>query len=66
MPVKKDASGHRSIQSEVEVPGPFPRELAEHALAHIVGDKAEQAYRRDSAVERRRPMMQMWAKHLAC
>lgn len=44
----------------------FPRELAEHALAHIVGDKAEQAYRRDSAVERRRPMMQMWAKHLAC
>ena len=24
----------------------FPRELAEAALAHVVGDKAEQAYRR--------------------
>jgi integrase len=23
----------------------FPRELAEHALAHVIGDKAEQAYR---------------------
>ena len=22
----------------------FPRELAEHALAHVIGDKAEQAY----------------------
>ena len=24
----------------------FPRELAEHALAHVIGDEAEQAYRR--------------------
>ena len=39
----------------------FPRELAEHALAHVIGDKAEQAYRRDDALERRRPMMQAWA-----
>jgi integrase len=41
----------------------FPRELAEHALAHIVGDKAEQAYRRDAALERRRPLMDAWARH---
>jgi integrase len=27
----------------------YPRELAEHALAHTIGDKAEQAYRRDDA-----------------
>lgn len=39
----------------------FPRELAEHALAHVIGDKAEQAYRRDDALERRRPMMEAWA-----
>jgi integrase len=39
----------------------FPREIAEHALAHVIGDKAEQAYRRDDALERRRPMMEAWA-----
>jgi hypothetical protein len=39
----------------------YPRELAEHALAHVIGDKAEQAYRRDDALERRRPMMEAWA-----
>jgi hypothetical protein len=39
----------------------YPRELAEHALAHVIGDKAEQAYRRDDALERRRPMMKAWA-----
>lgn len=42
----------------------FPRELAEHALAHVIGDKAEQAYRRDDALERRRPLMQAWAQFL--
>ena len=40
----------------------FPRELAEHALAHVIGDKAEQAYRRDDALERRRKLMEAWAK----
>lgn len=39
----------------------FVRELAEHALAHVIGDKAEQAYRRDDALERRRPLMEAWA-----
>lgn len=40
----------------------FPRELAEHALAHAIGDKAEQAYRRDDAIERRRPLMEGWER----
>ena len=40
----------------------FPRELAEHALAHVIGDKAEQAYRREAALEKRRPMMDTWAQ----
>ena len=41
----------------------FPRELAEHALAHVIGDKAEQAYRREAAVQRRRKMMAAWAAY---
>ncbi len=40
----------------------FPRELAEHALAHVIGDKAEQAYRRDTALARRREPMDAWAR----
>ena len=41
----------------------FPRELAEHALAHVIGDKAEQAYRRSDALKRRRELMDAWAQH---
>ena len=41
----------------------FPRELAEAALGHTIGDKAEQAYRRDDALERRRQLMQQWANY---
>jgi integrase len=41
----------------------FPRELAEAALAHVVGDAVEQAYRRGDALERRRELMKAWAIH---
>ena len=41
----------------------YPRDLAETALAHVIGDKAEQAYRRSDALERRRVMMEEWARH---
>ena len=41
----------------------YPRELAEQALAHSIGDQAEQAYRRSDALERRRAMMQDWATY---
>jgi len=41
----------------------FPRELAEHALAHAIGDKAEQAYRRGDALERRRALMDAWGAY---
>ena len=41
----------------------FPREVAEAALAHVVGDKAEQAYRRGDALEKRRALMSAWANH---
>ena len=39
----------------------FPREVAEAALAHVIGDKAEQAYRRGDALEKRRGLMDAWA-----
>lgn len=42
----------------------FPRELAEAALAHTIGDKAEQAYRRSDALEKRRALMQAWADYI--
>ena len=41
----------------------FPRELAEHALAHVIGDRAEQAYRRSDALARRREVMDAWANY---
>jgi hypothetical protein len=39
----------------------FPREVTETALAHVIGDKAEQAYRRSDALEKRRKLMEAWA-----
>jgi integrase len=41
----------------------FPREVAEAALSHVIGDKAEQAYRRGDALEKRRALMSAWANH---
>ena len=41
----------------------FPREIAETALAHVIGDKAEQAYRRRDALEKRRKLMEAWAAY---
>jgi len=39
----------------------FPREIAEAALAHAIGDKVEQAYRRGDALDKRRALMDAWA-----
>lgn len=41
-----------------------PREIAEAALAHTIGDAAEQAYRRGDALEKRRVLMNDWAAYL--
>jgi len=38
----------------------FPREIAEAAMSHAVGDEAERAYRRSDALERRRKLMTAW------
>ena len=39
----------------------FPRDVAEAALAHLVGDETERAYRRGDALEKRRSLMDAWA-----
>ena len=43
----------------------FPREVIEAALAHVIGDQAEQAYRRSDALEKRRMLMEAWATYCA-
>jgi integrase len=43
--------------------GDVPRELAEASLAHVIKDTTERAYRRKSAVERRRAVMQSWCDY---
>lgn len=43
----------------------YPREVAEAALAHVVGDKVEAAYRRGDLFLRRANMMAEWDTYLA-
>ncbi len=38
----------------------FPRDLAEAALAHVLKDRTEAAYRRGDALEKRRKLMAAW------
>lgn len=41
----------------------FPREVAEAALAHAIGDKTEGAYRREDALAKRRKLMEAWSAY---
>lgn len=43
----------------------FPREVMEAALAHMVGNEVELAYRRGDALEKRRQLMELWASFVA-
>jgi integrase len=43
----------------------YPREIAEMALAHRVGDETERAYRRGDALEKRRELMNEWECYLS-
>ncbi len=43
----------------------FPREIAEKALAHAVGDDTERAYQRGDLLEKRRKLMDAWAAYCA-
>ena len=41
----------------------FQSEVAEASLAHIIGDKVEQAYRRGDLFDKRRRLLQQWAAY---
>jgi integrase len=41
----------------------FDRETIEHGLAHNLPNKVEAAYRRSTALEKRRLLMASWAQH---
>ena len=43
----------------------YPREVAEMALAHAIGEKVEAAYRRGDQFEKRRRLMKDWAAFCA-
>jgi integrase len=40
------------------------RETAEAALAHVVGDRTERAYRRGDALKKRRALMEAWSAYV--
>jgi integrase len=64
--MRRDASVHgfrSSFRDWCGDEGDVPRELAEAALAHTIRDAAERAYRRRTAVERRRTVMQSWCDY---
>jgi integrase len=42
----------------------FPRDVAEAALAHALEDATEAAYRRSTALEKRRELMTAWEGYL--
>ena len=42
----------------------YPSDMAEHALAHAVGNAVERAYLRSDMVEKRRGMMEAWDRFL--
>jgi integrase len=42
----------------------YPDELSEEALAHTIGSKVRRAYRRSTALDRRRELMALWAVFL--
>jgi len=43
----------------------YPRDVVEMALAHAIKDKSEAAYRRGDALDKRRRLMNEWARYCA-
>jgi integrase len=42
----------------------YPRDMAEMALAHAIGNESEASYRRSDMLEKRRAMMEAWAAYV--
>jgi hypothetical protein len=43
----------------------YPREVCEQALAHTVGSEVERSYQRGDLLEKRRRLMDEWARFCA-
>jgi integrase len=43
----------------------FPNEVCEAALAHVVQNRTEAAYRRGDLFEKRRKLMDVWAEYVS-
>lgn len=65
---RRDVTVHgfrSSFRDWAEERGGMPREVAELCLAHEVGSAVERAYRRSDLLERRRTLLEDWAKFVA-
>jgi hypothetical protein len=51
----------RHVQNLASERTSFQNEVVEAALAHVIGGKVEQAYRRGNLFEKRRRLMRQWA-----
>ncbi|CCB65248.1 site-specific integrase [Hyphomicrobium sp. MC1] len=64
--LKVDATAHgfrSSFRDWCSEETDFPSEVAEMALAHAIDSKVEAAYRRGKLLEKRRSLMNAWAKY---
>src|SRR5712672_3439524 len=52
-----------TLPSSLSQPSSYGCDKCPHHLAGIIGDKAEQAYRRSDALEKRRKLMDAWAAY---
>lgn len=60
-----DVHGFRTaFRTWVQEKTDFPREVAEAALAHVVGNQVEAAYARSDLFDKRRAMMEDWTNYL--
>ena len=61
---RRDLTGHgfrSTFRDWVSETTDYPGEVAEMALAHVVANKVEAAYRRGDLLAKRRELMEAWA-----
>ena len=54
--------GFRSAFADWAAEAGWPADVIESALAHVVGNEVARAYRRTDVLERRRALMEAWAR----
>ncbi len=59
--VKREPGFRSTFRDWVSETTDYPGEVAEMALAHVVANKVEAAYRRGDLLDKRRELMKEWA-----